>query len=302
MTAGTAGELYFQGMRITFLGTGTSHGIPVIGCTCAVCLSPNPKNRRNRIGVWLHDGPRQMGRDLAADSHPNPVEAARRAAPEIAPGNTGPAAQSAVIDVSSEFRIAALAHGLTRVDFVLLTHGHSDHVSGLDDLRIFSQVAGKAMPIYSDARTLSEIRSRFAYAFNPPKEYGGGTPQYDLREVTGAFLQGAWRVTPLPVMHGPEPILGFRVNDFAFITDVTVIPESTLALLEGLDVLVLDCLRKKPHSTHLSLDQAVAYAERIKARRTYFIHLTHDLEHEETERGLPEGMRVAYDGLELETT
>ncbi len=286
-------------MRITFLGTGTSHGIPVIGCTCAVCLSTNPKNRRNRIGVWLHDGPDQEGADLASGIHPHPPETLDSAHPE--PGSAGPRGQSAVIDVSSEFRIAALDRGLKRLDFVMLTHGHSDHVSGLDDLRIFSQVSGKAMPIFSDARTLAEVRSRFSYAFDPPKEYGGGTPQYELREVTGAFRQGTWRIVPLPVMHGPEPILGFRVNDFAFITDVTVIPEPTLALMEGLDVLVLDCLRKKPHSTHLSLDQAVAYAERIRARRTYLIHLTHELEHEETERGLPENIRVAYDGLEVES-
>ncbi|HKP98326.1 MAG TPA: MBL fold metallo-hydrolase [Fibrobacteria bacterium] len=291
-------------MRITFLGTGTSHGIPVIGCACAVCLSPDPRNRRNRIGVWLHDGPEQDGRDLSSGDHPVPARAGASAGPapaSDAPESGPPPGLSAVIDVSSEFRVAALANGLKRLDFVLLTHGHSDHVSGLDDLRIFSQVSGRAMPIFSDARTLSEVRARFAYAFDPPKEYGGGTPQYDLREVTGAFQQGPWRIVPLPVMHGPEPILGFRVNDFAFITDVTVIPESTLALLEGLDVLVLDCLRKKPHSTHLSLDQAVAYAGRIKAGRTYFIHLTHDLEHEETERGLPENVRVAYDGLEVES-
>lgn len=285
-------------MRITFLGTGTSHGVPVIGCTCAVCVSANPKNRRNRIGVWLHDGPEPAGRDLSGGEHPSPTAAS--GAPPAPESRTG-RGQSAVIDVSSEFRTAALAYGLKHVDFVMLTHGHSDHVSGLDDLRIFSQTSGKAIPIYSDARTLKEIRSRFAYAFNPPKEYGGGTPQYDLREVTGAFQQGGWRITPLPVMHGPEPILGYRVNDFAFITDVTVIPESTLALLGGLDVLVLDCLRKKPHSTHLSLDQAVAYAKRIRAKRTYLIHLTHELEHEETESGLPAEIRVAYDGLELET-
>jgi phosphoribosyl 1,2-cyclic phosphate phosphodiesterase len=260
-------------MRITFLGTGTSHGVPVIGCDCAVCLSTNPKNRRNRIGVWLHGG--------------------------AGPGK--PQDPSAVIDVSSEFRVAALANGLKRLDFVLLTHAHSDHISGLDDLRIFSQVSGKPMPVYCDARTAGEVRARFSYAFDPPKAYGGGTPQYDLREVTGEFREGPWRVVPLPVMHGPEPILGYRVGGFAFITDVTVIPESTLALLGGLDVLVLDCLRKKPHSTHLSLDQAVDYAKRIGARRTYFIHLTHELEHEETERGLPEGMRVAYDGLEIES-
>jgi phosphoribosyl 1,2-cyclic phosphate phosphodiesterase len=258
-------------MRIAFLGTGTSHGIPVIGCECRVCLSPDPRNRRNRTGVWLRE--------------------------EAGPGR---AETSAVIDVSSEFRISALRAGLKRLDFVLLTHAHSDHVSGLDDLRVFSQTTGRAMPIYADARTLGDLRARFAYAFDPPKDYGGGRPQFDLREVAGPFPAGGWRVTPLPVLHGPEPILGYRVEGFAFITDVTIIPDSTLAMLGGLDVLALDCLRDKPHSTHLSLSQAVAYALRIGARRTYLVHLAHELEHAETERSLPPGIHVAYDGLEVD--
>lgn len=254
-------------MKITFLGTGTSHGIPVIGCTCAVCLSPNPKNRRNRTGVWI----REAG---------------------------GP---SAVLDVSSEFRISSLRHGLSHVDFVLLTHGHSDHVSGMDDLRVFSQRTGKPTRIYSNAPTLADIRGRFAYAFEPPRHYGGGVPQYDLREADTPFQEGPWRITPLPVLHGPDPILGYRINDFAFVTDVTIIPESTLDRMSGLDVLALDCLRREPHSTHLCLQQAIDYALRIKARRTYFFHLAHDLEHEATEKELPEGVHLAYDGLELES-
>jgi phosphoribosyl 1,2-cyclic phosphate phosphodiesterase len=254
-------------VRITFLGTGTSHGIPVIGCTCHVCLSPNPKNRRNRTGVWISE----------------------------------PQGPSAVIDVSSEFRIGALRHGLTHLDFVLLTHAHADHVSGLDDLRVFSQRTGKPTPIYANAETMADIRHRFSYAFNPPRDYGGGAPQYELRDATTPFRQAPWDIIPLPVLHGPEPTLGYRVNDFAFITDVTVIPDQTLDLMRGLDVLALDCLRRTPHSTHLCLPQALEYAARIKARRTYFIHLAHELEHEETERELPEGVHVAYDGLELDS-
>jgi phosphoribosyl 1,2-cyclic phosphate phosphodiesterase len=271
-------------MRVTFLGTGTSHGIPVIGCDCAVCVSPNPKNRRNRIGVWLHEGPAQAGRDLSERGRGQAPESAGPLAPE-----TGPRGRSAVIDVSSEFRTAALANGLKHLDFVLLTHAHSDHASGLDDLRIFSQVSGKAMPIYADDRTLEEVRQRYAYAFDDRKAYGGGVPQYELRPAAGPFLQGDWKVTPLPVLHGPQPILGYRVGGFAFITDVTVIPESTL-----------DCLRPRPHSTHLHYDLAVEYARRIGARRTFMIHMTHDFDHDELEGMLPEGMRAAYDGLTLE--
>lgn len=280
-------------MRVTFLGTGTSHGIPVIGCSCAVCVSENPKNRRNRIGVWLHDGPQGNGQDLSERGRTEAQASDHAAIPP-------PRGRSAVIDVSNEFRVGALARGLSHLDFVLLTHAHSDHASGLDDLRIFSQVSGKAMPIYADARTLSEVRQRYSYAFDTQKAYGGGIPQYDLKEISGPFEEGAWRVIPLPVMHGPEPILGFRIGNFAFITDVTVIPDSTLELLKGLDVLALDCLRPKPHSTHLSYDQAVAYARRIGAKRTFMIHMTHELEHGEMERSLPAGMAPAYDGLTLD--
>lgn len=276
-------------MLATFLGTGTSHGIPVIGCACKVCLSPDPKNRRNRIGVWLHEGPAHQGRDLS--------ERGQADSPFPAAPKRG---YSAVIDVSSEFRTAALSNGLMHLDAVLLTHAHSDHASGLDDLRIFSQVSGKAMPIYSNARTLSEVKQRYAYAFGGRKEYGGGVPQYELREAGGPFSLGNWKVTPLPVLHGPESILGWRVGNFAFITDVTVIPDSTLALLQGLDVLALDCLRPRPHSTHLSFDQSVEYAKRIGAKRTFMIHMTHDLEHSEMERALPAGMAPAYDGLTVE--
>jgi phosphoribosyl 1,2-cyclic phosphate phosphodiesterase len=146
------------------------------------------------------------------------------------------------------------------------------------------------------------VRERFPYAFSPGKAYGGGVPQFDAREIHAAepFDWENWRIVPLPVQHGPEPILGYRVGNFALITDVTVIPEATLAKLEGLDVLALDCLRRAPHSTHLHLDGAIEYALRIKAKRTFMVHLAHDLDHAETEKALPPGCAVAYDGLELE--
>jgi phosphoribosyl 1,2-cyclic phosphate phosphodiesterase len=251
-------------MEVTFLGTGTSHGIPVIGCQCAVCTSPNPRNRRNRTCIWLHD-----------------------------------AKQSALIDIGSEFRISALQYGLTNVDFVLLTHAHSDHIAGMDDLRIFSQRSGKGIPILADVSTLDGIRSRFPYAFEGPKAYGGGVPQFETQIIDATRRIGPWTITPLPVLHGPEPILGFRIGSFAFITDVTVIPEATLKLLEGVDVLALDCLRRTPHSTHLHLAKSIEYAKVIGAKRTYMIHLAHELEHAETEAELPETCHVAYDGLTL---
>ncbi len=252
-------------MHVVFLGTGTSHGIPTIGCPCRVCNSTDPRNKRNRLGIWLHD-----------DRH------------------------SVLLDVSGDFRQGALRHGLKRLDAVLLTHAHADHIAGLDDLRIFSQVTGKAVPIYATPKTQNEVRERFSYAFAPPKNYGGGIPQYDLRDAKSPFEIKGWTVTPLPVLHGPEPILGYRVGNFALITDVTVIPETTLDHLRNLEVLVLDCLREQEHSTHLSLPGALEYAQRIGARRTYFIHMGHDLEHAETEAKLPPEIRLSYDGLTVD--
>ncbi len=253
-------------MRITFLGTGTSHGIPTIGCRCRVCMSPNPLNRRNRLGVWIRD-----------------------------------ANQSTLIDVSPEFRMASLRYGISEIDYVLLTHAHADHTAGMDDLRVFSQRSRGPLPIHGNAHTLADVKSRYRYAFRPPLPHGGGIPQFALREVTGDIPAGDWKIVPLPVLHGPLPILGYRINDFALITDVTVIPDSTLERMRGLDILALDCLRMRPHSTHLCLSQSVAYAKRIGARRTYFIHMTHELEHEETQSILPENMYMSYDGLELES-
>jgi phosphoribosyl 1,2-cyclic phosphate phosphodiesterase len=264
---GAGGRGYIFGMRVVFLGTGTSHGIPVIGCRCRVCLSPDPRNRRNRLGIWLSD-----------------------------------ARHSLILDVSPDFRQGALRHGLDRIDAALLTHAHADHVSGLDDLRIFSQVSGAKTPLYGAPATLEDVKRRFGYAFVPPPAYGGGAPQFDPRPVTGAFSIREWNVAPLPVLHGPDAILGYRIGDFALITDVTTIPDATLESARGLKVLALDCLRERPHSTHLCLDQAVDYARRIGAERTYFIHMCHDLEHGETEAKLPPEIRLAYDGLEFEIT
>ncbi|MGD9906410.1 MAG: MBL fold metallo-hydrolase [Vicinamibacterales bacterium] len=260
--------------RVTFLGTGTSHGVPMIGCTCAVCRSSDPRDRRLRpsILVAVEDGPVLL------------------------------------VDTATDLRQQALTHALTRVDAVLYTHSHADHVMGLDELRRFNVLMQAPMPLYADARTAAELQRVFAYAFSPPPQAGGGVPQLDLREITGPFAVAGVAVTPVPLLHGRLPILGFRFGRFAYLTDCSAIPEPSFALLDGLDVLVVDALRHRPHPTHFTVAEATAAAARIGASRTLFTHICHDLPHEATCAALPAGLALAHDGLvvdvevEVETT
>ncbi|MCU0256826.1 MAG: MBL fold metallo-hydrolase [Vicinamibacterales bacterium] len=253
-------------MRVTFLGTGTSHGVPMIGCTCPVCTSPDPRDRRSRPSVLLH----------------------------------GPDGTRVLVDTSTDLRSQALAHAVTRVDAVVYTHSHADHIFGFDELRRFNVISGRTMPVYADARTLDDLRRTFAYAFDAPDQVGGGIPQVEAREVTGPFEVGVNRFVPVPILHGTRPILGYRVGRLAYLTDCSAIPAESEALLEGLDLLVLSALRHRPHPTHFSLSQAVEVAGRIGARRTLFTHMCHDLGHESTNAVLPEGMALAWDGLSVE--
>lgn len=251
--------------RVTFLGTGTSHGVPMIGCRCAVCRSDDPHDRRTRpsIHIAVDDGP------------------------------------SILVDTATDLRQQALACDITRVDAVLFTHAHADHVMGLDDLRRFNVLMSGRLPIYADARTGRELRRIFSYAFEAPPTVGGGVPELDLLLIDGPFTVDGVAVTPVPIQHGPHPILGFRLGRFAYLTDCNAIPETSLELLHGLDVLVLDALRHRPHPTHFSLSEAVAMATRIGAGHTYFTHICHDLPHGATNASLPAGMALAYDGQVL---
>lgn len=248
--------------RVTFLGTGTSHGVPMIGCACAVCRSDDPRDRRLRPSIHLAvtDGP------------------------------------ALLVDTATDLRQQALTHRLTRVDAVLYTHSHADHVMGLDELRRFNVLMQAPMPMYADARTAAELRRIFAYAFTPPAQSGGGVPQLDLREIAGPFTVGGVAVVPVPLLHGRLPILGFRLGRFAYLTDCSAIPEPSFDLLRGLDVVVIDALRHRPHPTHFTLAEAIAAAERIGAAQTLFTHICHDLPHAETCAGLPAGMALAHDG------
>ena len=254
-------------MRITFLGTGTSHGVPMIGCDCSTCLSTDPRDARLRPSIYVET-----------------------------------AAARILVDAGPDLRAQALRHRIARVDAILFTHGHADHILGMDDVRRFNALMSGPMPCYGDAATLEDIRRMFSYVFDPAAPKGGGLPQLNLRPIDGPLRIAGLDVTPVPIHHGARPILGFRMGAFAYLTDCNRIPDGSWALLEGLDVLVLDALRVRPHPTHFSVDEAVAAAERIGAARTFFTHMCHDLPHASTDARLPAGMALAYDGLVLDLT
>jgi phosphoribosyl 1,2-cyclic phosphate phosphodiesterase len=251
-------------LELTILGSGTSHGIPMIGCGCTVCTSPDPRDRRTRTSALLaFDGVRVL------------------------------------IDTPPELRFQCLAQGVRHIDALLFTHHHADHVVGLDDVRIFCRRLPAGLPVYGSAPTLAYLRGMFAYAFDDAPDYPSEKPTLVGHEVHGPFEIATRTITPVPYLHGPLEVLGFRVGDVAYCPDCSALPPAARALLTGLDVLVLDGLRRRPHPTHFNLAQAVAAATEIGARRTYFTHIAHELPHAATEAELPPGMFLAYDGLVL---
>lgn len=251
-------------MRVTFLGTGTSAGIPVPTCGCDVCRSEDPRDCRLRPSVLLEWD-----------------------------------AGSVLIDTSTDLRQQALLHQIARIDAVLFTHHHADHVLGLDDLRVYNWRQRAPIPVYGSAATLDKLSRTFWYVFSsaPTKST---RPAVEPIVVQEGFVVRGRQIEPVPVLHGQMPILGYRVGSFAYLTDVSRIPEESFATLHDLDVLVLSALRRRPHPTHLSLDEARETAERIGAVRTYFTHMSHEVMHEPVSRALPEGIKLAYDGLTLD--
>lgn len=243
--------------------------MPPIGCHEAVCLSTDPKNKRLRSGLLLREDA--------------PVAAAR----------------AFIVDCGPDYRQQALTHRIDRLDGVLLTHAHFDHIAGIDDLRLYNFRQKHALPMYGMAATLDDIRRRFDYIFDPPTE-GGGVASLDMRPVDGPFEFLGMRIVPIPVLHGRAPILGYRFGDFAYVTDAKTIPPASMDLIRGVRTLVLNALRPEPHSTHLSLSEAVDVAREIAAERTWFVHMTHHLEHHATNASLPRGMELAWDGLEFD--
>ncbi|PYQ47292.1 MAG: MBL fold metallo-hydrolase [Acidobacteria bacterium] len=252
-------------MIVTFLGSGTSTGVPVVGCRCGVCTSGDPRNQRLRQSVKIEANGKYF-----------------------------------LIDTTPDLRAQLLRDPIPRLDFVLFTHSHSDHLMGLDDIRPFNFRQRETIHAFANAPTAKAIRRAFSYIWNDT-QIGGGKPQLDLHEVDGAFRHDGIDITPLPVCHGDWTILGFRIGPFAYITDTNGIPERTVELLRGVDTLALDGLRPSPpHPTHFTISEAIEAADRIAARITYLIHLTHDIDHAAFEATLPANVRLAYDGLRLE--
>jgi phosphoribosyl 1,2-cyclic phosphate phosphodiesterase len=238
----------------------------MIGCECAVCRSSDPRDTRLRPSIFLEcdDGMRVL------------------------------------VDTTPDLRQQALQHNLSKVDAVLYTHSHADHVLGLDEVRRYNHMTRRAMPLYGDEATLADIRRIFSYVFDPAAHKAGGVPDLQLNTIVGPFCLGRTEVQPLKVLHGGRSVTAFRIGRFAYLTDCNQIPDDTMAQLEGLDVLVLDALRRKRHPTHFSIDEAVSVATRLGAKQTLFTHCCHDLGHVETCRSLPAGMALAYDGQQLE--
>jgi phosphoribosyl 1,2-cyclic phosphate phosphodiesterase len=252
-------------MKFTLLGTGTSTGVPSIGCECETCTSDDPRDKRLRVSVLVEHGGR-----------------------------------TALIDTSSDFRQQALRVGLRHLDAVLVTHCHADHIFGLDDIRPLNFRHG-ALGVYANERAWADIRRIFKYIFEP-SHFGGGLPQVHAHTVAhgaGFCLGPGFEVTPVEVIHGRLPVMAYRFNDFAYATDLSEIPPASLDMLRGLDALVLDCLRLRPHPTHLWLERSLAYVEELKPRRTYFTHIAHDIKHARDSALLPEGVEWGYDGLEI---
>ncbi len=253
-------------MRVTFLGTGTSHGVPMIGCRCETCHSADPRDRRLRPSIYLEvDG--------------------------------GPAV---LVDTATDLRQQALTYGVSRVDAILFTHSHADHIMGLDEVRRFNIVQGGPITAYADAQTADSVRRTFHYIFDPQAQKGGGVPQIELHTVDGPFQAAGLEVVPVKLFHGRLPVLGFRFGSFAYLTDCNRIPEESWPLLQNLDVLVLDALRHRPHPTHFSVTEALDVVEKLSPGRTLFTHICHDLPHAATSAALPAGVELAHDGLVLD--
>ncbi len=258
-------------MKITVLGSGTSTGVPVPGCPCDVCASTDPKNNRLRTSILVEDK------------------------------------TNILVDTSTDLRTQALKYGFTKIDAVLYTHEHADHVNGIDDLRSFNFINKCTIPLYASAQTAQQLEHNFFYAFNADPNYeGGAPPRLSLQtiEPLKEIIVAGIKVLPVQLMHGKLPILGFRFGDFAYLTDCNVVPEETKKALDGVKIIIIDGLRDRPHKTHFTQEQAVRELEALGPQKAYLTHITHDVDHEEGNRKIRAltslDVELAYDGLVIE--
>jgi phosphoribosyl 1,2-cyclic phosphate phosphodiesterase len=250
-------------LKLTVLGSGTSTGVPVLGCHCAVCLSSEPRNNRTRCSALLEWSGHKV-----------------------------------LIDTATDFRQQALREGIEQIDSVLYTHAHADHVHGIDDLRTFTLMTGKAIPVYAARGVLDRIQGLFSYIFSEA-DTPGYRPRLQVIEVAGPFDLFGQKITPIPLVHGPGDSLGYRVGNLAYVVDCSAIPESSWPLLEGLDVLVIDALRFREHESHFSISSAIEVARQLRVPKTLLTHLTHDVDYPRHSLELPEGIGFAYDGQSI---
>lgn len=252
-------------MQLTILGAGSSAGTPVIGCQCDTCLSSNPRNKRTRCSSLITLG----------------------------------SGETILIDTGPDLRIQALREGITNIDAVLYTHTHADHLHGIDDLRGFCQINRKQIPLYTYQEAVDHIKTKFGYTLREPCDFWD-LPVLRIHEVDTPFTLFNTTITPIPVMHGRTKILGYRIGNIAYMTDVSSIPDSSLPLLQGLELLLIDCLREKEHPTHINVEQSVNYITQIKAKQSVLIHMTHELEYEALSKKLPKNVFVGYDGMNIQ--
>lgn len=253
--------------ELVLLGTGTSVGVPMIGCDCSVCTSSNPKNHRTRTGVAIRT-----------------------------------ARGTFLIDTPPELRLQLVRERIGMIEAAIFTHAHADHLFGLDDLRICGWKLSQSIPLFCEEMVEQQIRRAFNYAFEIPSQelHPGAVPKLEfVRLSLEPFTVLGQRVVPIRLLHGRLPVLGFRFNDVAFCTDVSAVPEESWPLLEGLDTLILDALQEQAHPTHFSIQQALEVVERVKPRRAFFTHLSHRLDYDATNARLPAGVELAYDGLRI---
>ncbi len=260
-----------RSMQLLFLGSGTSTGVPMIGCKCGTCRSSDPHDNRTRSSVLFrwHDGS---------------------------------ALRQVLVDTSTDLRFQALREGLNRIDTVLFTHSHADHVHGLDELRSFNFIQKTSIPCYGNAETLEKIRTRFDYIFDQHAYEGGGLPKLTLHPVEDDFELFGMKVTVLPVRHGPARVFGYRIGPIAYVTDCNDIPEDTMLKIRGARIFVVGATQRRTHPTHFSLGQAIEAVRSSGVPKAFITHINHDLKHRETTAELPSGVTMAHDGLLLDET